>query len=122
MAPRVSIEQGKYRLKTISFGQRSVPVLCQNEGGPCPLLAICNVLLLRGSIEIHNDYSEISVGQLQQLLAAHLLDVCTDPTFQQQVSKVATKYLMQACMIGKHSDQVCSMCHARDYPFNMDSS
>jgi ubiquitin carboxyl-terminal hydrolase MINDY-1/2 len=89
MAPRVSIEHGKYRLKKISFGQRSVPVLCQNEGGPCPLLAICNVLLLRGSIEIHHDYSEISVGELQQLLAAHLLDVCTDPTFQQQVCTVA---------------------------------
>jgi ubiquitin carboxyl-terminal hydrolase MINDY-1/2 len=94
--PRESIEQGKYRLKKISFGKRSVPVLCQNEGGPCPLLAICNVLLLRGSIEIRNDYSEISVGELQQLLAAHLLDVCTDPRFQQQVQNLAIRLACHA--------------------------
>jgi len=30
-----------------------VPILCQNENGPCPLLAIGNVLLLQSNISIH---------------------------------------------------------------------
>jgi hypothetical protein len=37
-----------FRLKAIGFGGRNVPILAQNENGPCPLLAIANVLLLRG--------------------------------------------------------------------------
>ena len=32
----------------------------QNENGPCPLLALANVLLLRGGIEIHPDYPEVT--------------------------------------------------------------
>ena len=32
----------------------------QNENGPCPLLALANVLLLRGGIEIHPDYPEVA--------------------------------------------------------------
>jgi hypothetical protein len=32
----------------------------QNENGPCPLLALANVLLLRGGIHIHPDYSEVT--------------------------------------------------------------
>ena len=30
-----------YPVKRIPYFQRIVPILCQNENGPCPLLAIC---------------------------------------------------------------------------------
>jgi hypothetical protein len=53
-----------YLIKRIRFLGRNVPVLCQNENGPCPLLAICNILLLRGSIQIHPDISCISSEEL----------------------------------------------------------
>jgi hypothetical protein len=42
-----------YWVKQIHFLQRDVITICQNENGPCPLLAICNVLLLRGHLDIH---------------------------------------------------------------------
>ncbi len=58
-------DSGKlYLIKRIRFLGRNVPVLCQNENGPCPLLAICNILLLRGSIQIHPDISCISSEEL----------------------------------------------------------
>lgn len=46
--------QATYRLKAIEFGQsrRKVKVVMQNENGPCPLLAVANVLLLRNVISL----------------------------------------------------------------------
>ena len=41
-----------YRLKRIDFFGRKVPVALQNENGPCPLLAIANILLLKKQIEL----------------------------------------------------------------------
>ena len=37
-----------------------LPILMQNENGPCPLLALANVLILRGGIYIHPDFSEVT--------------------------------------------------------------
>lgn len=62
-----------FRLKAIGFGGRNVPILAQNENGPCPLLAIANVLLLRGSIEIHPDRPQVSYEELVELVGDYLL-------------------------------------------------
>ena len=58
----------------MSFLGRDVSILCQNENGPCPLLAICNVLLLRNSLRIHPDYSQISPQELIQLVANKIIE------------------------------------------------
>ncbi|CAN0507497.1 unnamed protein product, partial [Laminaria digitata] len=42
-----------YRIKRVQFFGRKVPILCQNENGPCPLLAVGNILLLQSNIFIH---------------------------------------------------------------------
>ncbi|CAM9430909.1 unnamed protein product [Hapterophycus canaliculatus] len=63
-----------YRIKRVRFFGRKVPILCQNENGPCPLLAIANVLLLQSNISIHPDLSEITFNELTQLVAGFLLD------------------------------------------------
>ena len=60
--------------KRIAYNNREVPVLMQNENGPCPLLALSNVLLLRGSITIHADISTISFRDLTSLIAEYMLD------------------------------------------------
>ena len=36
-----------YAVKRVAYGAGVRPVLMQNENGPCPLLALANVLLLR---------------------------------------------------------------------------
>lgn len=48
-------KQQLYFTRVLRFGMRDVVTICQNENGPCPLLAICNVLLLRGDLQIHPD-------------------------------------------------------------------
>ncbi|RHZ28884.1 hypothetical protein DYB26_009285 [Aphanomyces astaci] len=51
-SPRAPKEDLFYWVKKTSFLQRDVSYICQNINGPCPLLAICNVLLLRGHVSI----------------------------------------------------------------------
>ncbi|RHY72967.1 hypothetical protein DYB38_005934 [Aphanomyces astaci] len=51
-SPRAPKEDLFYWVKQTSFLQRDVSYICQNINGPCPLLAICNVLLLRGHVSI----------------------------------------------------------------------
>ena len=43
-----------YRAKRIRPLGRIVHVCTQNENGPCPLLALANVLLLRNAIQMRN--------------------------------------------------------------------
>lgn len=47
-----SYQESVYYIKWIMFGQINVPVVTQNENGPCPLLAIMNVLLLKEKVII----------------------------------------------------------------------
>ena len=55
-----------HRLKHVQLpGGRGVPVVMQSENGPCPLLAIANVLLLRGNITLPAGASEVSQVLLQ---------------------------------------------------------
>jgi hypothetical protein len=60
-----------YVLKPIEFQNRKLSIVTQNTNGPCPLLALCNVLLLRGSISLP-DKDRISNADLVQLLAETL--------------------------------------------------
>ena len=63
-----------HRVKRIDFLGRTVPVLLQNENGPCPLLAICNGLLLRGSITLPAGRMEVVTDELVQLVANRLFE------------------------------------------------
>eukprot|EP00511_Aplanochytrium_stocchinoi_P009894 CAMPEP_0204876482 /NCGR_PEP_ID=MMETSP1348-20121228/47663_1 /ASSEMBLY_ACC=CAM_ASM_000700 /TAXON_ID=215587 /ORGANISM="Aplanochytrium stocchinoi, Strain GSBS06" /LENGTH=411 /DNA_ID=CAMNT_0052033251 /DNA_START=183 /DNA_END=1421 /DNA_ORIENTATION=+ len=63
-----------HRIKRFKFFNRQISICLQNENGPCPLLALANVLILRGAIKIHPDRSEISSDLLIELIAGHLLE------------------------------------------------
>jgi hypothetical protein len=52
---------------------RQLKIIAQNENGPCPLLALCNVLLLRGDIEIGTERSTVSYEYLVDLIGDVLL-------------------------------------------------
>lgn len=43
-------------------------IICQNENGPCPLIGIANVLLLRGDLSLSLDLSFISLDRLVELV------------------------------------------------------
>ncbi|KAK9698644.1 hypothetical protein RND81_08G120300 [Saponaria officinalis] len=63
-----------HKTKTIQFFGRSSPIVLQNDNGPCPLIAICNVLLLRNQLNLSAAISEVSQEKLLSLVAERLID------------------------------------------------
>ncbi|XP_050228329.1 uncharacterized protein LOC126677647 isoform X2 [Mercurialis annua] len=63
-----------HKTKTIQFLGRTTPVVLQNDNGPCPLLAICNILLLRNNLNLSPDIAEVSQEKLLSLVAERLID------------------------------------------------
>ena len=53
---------GVYRIKNIQFQGSQRRILLQSKNGPCPLLAVANVLLLRNQMHLSQDlrYSQMS--------------------------------------------------------------
>ena len=84
-----------FQLKLISLFNRQTLIIMQNENGPCPLIAVANVLLLRGNISIHSDHSVITLNRLIEIIADYILSQSNnsldiDPMRQQQINDVLT--------------------------------
>lgn len=54
------------------------PFNAQNQNGPCPLLALCNVLILSGKIKIAPGQTDVSSTHLMDLLGTHLFELYRD--------------------------------------------
>nr|XP_043612926.1 ubiquitin carboxyl-terminal hydrolase MINDY-1 isoform X2 [Erigeron canadensis] len=67
-----------HKTKLIQFLGRNAPIILQNDNGPCPLLAICNVLLLRNNLNLNSDVGEVSQEKLLSLVAERLIDSNTN--------------------------------------------
>ncbi|XP_057462164.1 uncharacterized protein LOC130752411 [Actinidia eriantha] len=63
-----------HKTKLIQFLGRTTPIVLQNDNGPCPLLAICNVLLLKNNLNLSSDITEVSQEKLLALVAERLID------------------------------------------------
>lgn len=63
-----------FRVKRLRFeGKPRVPYLLQNENGPCPLLAIANILMLRGVLPLHPDIGNFTSIGFSTVMVCHLL-------------------------------------------------
>ncbi|GAY43376.1 hypothetical protein CUMW_073990 [Citrus unshiu] len=69
-----AMKECMHKTKAIQFLGRTTPIILQNDNGPCPLLAICNVLLLRNNLNLSPDTGEISQEKLLSLVAERLID------------------------------------------------
>jgi len=78
----------EFSVKAIHFFGRPCVIICQNENGPCPLLAIANVLLLQGKITISSDISIISLGELTQIVANAILEKIGQSSLPEHVKLV----------------------------------
>ncbi|XP_065844922.1 ubiquitin carboxyl-terminal hydrolase MINDY-1-like isoform X2 [Oscarella lobularis] len=58
-----------HRVKWILWRGQSTPIVTQNENGPCPLLAICNTLVLSHKMSLPEGTERISSDELKELLA-----------------------------------------------------
>eukprot|EP01062_Namystynia_karyoxenos_P012658 TRINITY_DN14571_c0_g4_i1.p1 TRINITY_DN14571_c0_g4~~TRINITY_DN14571_c0_g4_i1.p1 ORF type:complete len:505 (+),score=157.77 TRINITY_DN14571_c0_g4_i1:107-1621(+) len=63
-----------YPIKVVPYGQRAVPIITQNDNGPCPFIAICNILLLRGDILLPAGLQAVRFGQLLNLVSSFMLE------------------------------------------------
>ncbi|OCT89541.1 ubiquitin carboxyl-terminal hydrolase MINDY-2 [Xenopus laevis] len=66
--------QSVYHIKWIRWKEQSTPIVTQNENGPCPLLAIMNVLLLAWKVKLPPMMEIITAEQLMEYLGDYILD------------------------------------------------
>jgi hypothetical protein len=64
-----------YLVKWVVFDKTSLPIILQNENGPCPLISICNVLLLRKQMVLSANIKQITCNNLIETLADTLFNV-----------------------------------------------
>ncbi|KAL3499432.1 hypothetical protein ACH5RR_038525 [Cinchona calisaya] len=67
-------EMVMYKTKFIKFLGRRTRIILQNENGPCPLIAICNVLLLKHNLSLGPYIPDISQERLLSFVAERLID------------------------------------------------
>ncbi|KAF9584083.1 hypothetical protein BGW38_007633 [Lunasporangiospora selenospora] len=80
-SPRQEEPKNEYVLKPIDWIdpatgiEKRIKIITQNENGPCPLLALCNTLILQGKVTIRPyDRPTIGYDHLLGLLADYLLN------------------------------------------------
>ncbi|XP_013090956.2 ubiquitin carboxyl-terminal hydrolase MINDY-1-like isoform X1 [Biomphalaria glabrata] len=98
-----SDQESVYYIKWITFGQNNVPIITQNENGPCPLLAIMNVLLLKGKVKLAPMLEMITSEQLMTHLGECILD--NMPQNLSQTSQANYEQNMQDAMSVMHKLQ-----------------
>lgn len=87
-----------YSIKTIPFLNREVTIIMQNMNGPCPLLAIANALLLRGTMK-NIPSSTISNDHLLHLVADIIVESNSNIT---QNPKPSVTNNEQELLLGKN--------------------
>ncbi|KAL7160223.1 hypothetical protein ABFS83_01G079000 [Erythranthe nasuta] len=74
-AERDKREKGvKHSIKFVQFCGRTVPIVLQNDNGPCPLIAICNALSLKNRLGPGLNNPEVSQEQLLSLVYDRMMD------------------------------------------------
>ncbi|KAJ3116223.1 Ubiquitin carboxyl-terminal hydrolase MINDY-1 [Phlyctochytrium bullatum] len=79
-AKEYSLKAIDWKLPGSADPVRKVNIIMQNENGPCPLLALCNVLLLRGDIKISVDRTTVTYEHLVHLIGDYLITRTQKPT------------------------------------------
>eukprot|EP00092_Neocalanus_flemingeri_P087496 GFUD01110432.1.p1 GENE.GFUD01110432.1~~GFUD01110432.1.p1 ORF type:complete len:518 (-),score=208.74 GFUD01110432.1:160-1713(-) len=87
----VSQDPSIYCIKWVVYDKSRCAIITQNSNGPCPLLAIVNVLLLRGKLSLPEGCEMISAEQLLEYLADLLISLTPDsgnslPDFQHNMN------------------------------------
>lgn len=67
--------QSVYHIKWIQWKEENTPIITQNENGPCPLLAILNVLLLAWKVKLPPMMEIITAEQLMEYLGDYMLEI-----------------------------------------------
>ncbi|KAI7749507.1 hypothetical protein M8C21_001872 [Ambrosia artemisiifolia] len=63
-----------YVTRTIDFFGRPTPIILQIRNGPCPLIAVCNILSLRNKLGLSVDETHVTEARLLTLVADSLIN------------------------------------------------
>ncbi|XP_043221055.1 ubiquitin carboxyl-terminal hydrolase MINDY-1-like isoform X2 [Amphibalanus amphitrite] len=78
-----------HHIKWVQFHGARSPIITQNVNGPCPLLALINVMLLKGKVQLPSALEVITIGQLMDYIGDTMLDSAPaeaqQPDFQQNM-------------------------------------
>lgn len=66
--------KSEYHIKWVQWNQKKTPMVTQNENGPCPLIAIVNVLIFKGRISIPSLVEIVTTDQLMEFIVNCILD------------------------------------------------
>ncbi|KAM4596470.1 ubiquitin carboxyl-terminal hydrolase MINDY-2 [Fundulus diaphanus] len=95
--------QSIYHIKWIKWREENTPIITQNENGPCPLLAIMNVLLLAWKIKMPPMMEIITAEQLMEYLGDYILE--TKPKEISEVQRLNYEQNMSDAMAVLHKLQ-----------------
>ena len=73
-AKDTSDSESVYHIKWVNFKNQKVPIITQNENGPCPLLAIMNILLLKKRVALTQSVEFITANQVMAHLGNCVLE------------------------------------------------
>lgn len=73
-----------YHIKWITWKNQKTPIITQNENGPCPLIAIMNVLILKSKVTLPPMIEMITSSQLMEYVGDCILE---------QIPKACNKWI-----------------------------
>lgn len=79
----LDLKDDAYRVKQVVFNGRKTNVVLQNKNGPCPLVSTCNLLLLRGLIEVSDVYA--SVDNILKVITDYVTKIYPKPKVEDSV-------------------------------------
>ena len=105
-----------FSIKKISFLGRESSILCQNENGPCPLIALANIMSLQNRIVFPLDLGYICIDDLVQLMANLLLESTNSMrTTVHRASQIdSTLYLLPKLARGMIVSYITIITHMRN--------
>eukprot|EP01111_Echinosteliopsis_oligospora_P011649 TRINITY_DN3892_c0_g1_i1.p1 TRINITY_DN3892_c0_g1~~TRINITY_DN3892_c0_g1_i1.p1 ORF type:complete len:491 (+),score=110.51 TRINITY_DN3892_c0_g1_i1:74-1546(+) len=91
---------GLYKLKRVKYQDHLVNIILQNENGPCPLIALCNVLALKRylTIEDESGKNQVSVETLRDLIHSLLISQAKQEEQEQVLKSISVLPAMQTGM------------------------
>ena len=91
--------QSAHDVKWIDWQDSKVPVVTQNENGPCPLVAIANVLFLRKVLTLNSNSKVIAASQLMDMIGNAIIERVPEVRVHSQC--VFLMFTIQICL-GQH--------------------
>jgi hypothetical protein len=102
-----------YSLKSVRYENKNCKILLQNENGPCPLLALANALLLKGTIQLPTSSIRTNVASIDDVvntLAEHALK-----RYQDQATVSASTSTSYPSVSEHHIDEVLKLFPSLQY-------